>query len=64
MSRDAKGLLAADALARRFGCGGLPPRLRAALEAGVAFPARRSGPPAAPVGPLPADVLRFPEVRP
>lgn len=64
MSRDATGLLAADALARALGCGGLHPRLRAALEAGAAFPARRAGPPplADLSGPLPGNAVRFPAV--
>ncbi len=66
MSGDAMGLLAADALARGLGCGGLHPRLRAALEAGAGFPARRAGPPplADLTGPLPANVVRFPAASP
>lgn len=64
MAQDPTGLLAADALARSLGCGGLHPRLRAALEAGAAFPARRAGPPPMTdlAGPLPENVVRFPAV--
>lgn len=54
--------LAADALARNLGTGGLHPRLRIAQLADAAGGARRAGPPplADLAGPLPANVVRFP----
>lgn len=47
MTDQARALLATDALARGWGAGGLHPALRAALVAGVHFPARMAGPQAA-----------------
>lgn len=47
MTDQARALLATDALARGWGAGGLHPALRAALAAGVHFPARMAGPQAA-----------------
>lgn len=44
MTDQARALLATDALARGWGAGGLHPALRAALAAGVHFPARVAGP--------------------
>lgn len=64
MAQELTGLLAADALARSLGCGGLHPRLRAALAVDATFPARRAGPPplADLAGPLPENVVRFPAI--
>lgn len=44
MTDQARALLATDALARGWGAGGLHPALRAALKAGLYFPARVAGP--------------------
>ncbi|HBD92197.1 MAG: hypothetical protein A2092_17615 [Rhodobacteraceae bacterium GWE1_64_9] len=44
MTDQARALLATDALARGLGAGGLHPALRAALKAGLHFPARVVGP--------------------
>ena len=44
MTDQARALLATDALARGWGAGGLHPALRAALKAGLHFPARVAGP--------------------
>ena len=54
----ARALLASDALARGWGAGGLRPDLRAALEAGLRFPARATAPRVqAGDGPLPANAV-------
>lgn len=56
-------LLAADAMAREAGAGGLHPRLRAAIEAAGRFPTRSSGPLlTAAVGALPENVISLAEV--
>jgi len=44
MTRYLINLLATDQLTRRIGAGGLNPRLRAALEADLRFPARAASP--------------------
>lgn len=55
-------LLAADAMARAAGAGGLHPRLRDAIEAAGRFPARSSGPLlTAAVGDLPQNVISLAE---
>ncbi|MDX8350408.1 hypothetical protein SLH49_20660 [Cognatiyoonia sp. IB215446] len=59
MSRALIDLLAMDAFAQRTGVG-LNPRLRAAIEADIRFPAKRAGPiPEIAPDDLPEDIALF-----
>lgn len=61
MSRNLIDLLAMDAFAQRTGVG-LNPRLRAAIEADVRFPAKRAGPiPEVAPEDLPEEIAAFPQ---
>ena len=62
MSRLLADLLATDSRARGLGCGGLHPRLRAAITDELRFPARSSGPDPRldPDAPRPEVLVDFP----